>query len=33
VPPAARRAQRAARVSLMDPYYSFSRGQRSGARG
>ena len=32
-PPAARRAQRAARVSLMDPYYSFSRGQRSGTRG
>lgn len=32
-PTTSRRAQRAARVSLMDPYYSFSRGQRSGTRG
>lgn len=32
-PTISRRAQRAARVSLLDPYYSFSRGQRSGARG
>ncbi|MBK6728087.1 MAG: hypothetical protein IPG63_12640 [Xanthomonadales bacterium] len=29
---ASQRLRRTARVSLRDPYYSFSRGQRSGAR-
>ncbi len=32
-PTASRHARRAARVSLMDPYYSFSRGRRAGTRG